>query len=161
VARTLLSKGLGFSKEDRDTNIRRIGYIASEIVRHGGAAVCAAISPHRATRDEGRRSVGPERFVEVFMATPLEVCGARPEGTLRRAARGEITGVTGVDDSTSRRSRPRSRSARPTTSRWRWRASFFRRCNSAGLSARMTILSLVRSVTSSLHRIEVTLGAYP
>lgn len=99
VVRTLLSKGLGFSKDDRDTNIRRIGYIASEIVRHGGAVVCAAISPYRATRDECRRMVGSERFVEVFMATPIGVCEGRdPKGLYARALRGEITGVTGVDD---------------------------------------------------------------
>jgi sulfate adenylyltransferase len=99
VVRTLLSKGLGFSKEDRDTNIRRIGYIASEIVRHGGAVVCAAISPYRATRDECRRLIGADRFVEVFMATPIGVCENRdPKGLYARALRGEITGVTGVDD---------------------------------------------------------------
>src|SRR5579885_1240678 len=70
VVRTNLSKGLGFSKEDRDTNIRRIGFIASEIVRHGGAVLCAAVSPDSATRNECRATVGGERFVEVFVDTP-------------------------------------------------------------------------------------------
>ena len=63
VVRTHLSRGLGFSKEDRDINIRRIGFVASEIVRHGGMAICAAISPYRATREDARNMVGEENFV--------------------------------------------------------------------------------------------------
>ncbi|PJF32853.1 MAG: adenylyltransferase, partial [Phototrophicales bacterium] len=70
VVRTHLSKGLGFSKEDRDINIRRIGFVASEIVRHGGMVICAAISPYRATRENVRNMVG-EGFMEVYMDTPL------------------------------------------------------------------------------------------
>jgi sulfate adenylyltransferase len=70
VVRTHLSKGLGFSKEDRDINIRRIGYVASEIVRHGGAVICAAVSPYRATRDEVRKIMGGDSFIEVFVDTP-------------------------------------------------------------------------------------------
>jgi sulfate adenylyltransferase len=77
VVRTHLSKGLGFSKEDRDTNIRRIGYVASEIVRHGGVAICAAVSPYRATRSDVRNMVGSDHFVEVFVDTPLWVCEQR------------------------------------------------------------------------------------
>jgi sulfate adenylyltransferase len=99
VVRTHLSKGLGFSKEDRDTNIRRIGFVASEIVHHGGIAICAAISPYRATREDVRRMVGADQFVEVFVDTPLEVCEQRDsKGMYARARRGEITGFTGIDD---------------------------------------------------------------
>ncbi len=99
VVRTHLSKGLGFSKEDRDTNIRRIGFVAAEIVRHGGAAICAAASPYRAARNDVRNMVGTERFVEVLVDTPLEVCELRDtKGLYARARRGEITGFTGIDD---------------------------------------------------------------
>jgi sulfate adenylyltransferase len=99
VVRTHLSKGLGFSKEDRDTNIRRIGYVAAEIVRHGGVALCAAVSPYRTTRDEVRHMVGADHFVEVFVDTPLEVCERRDsKGVYAKARRGEITGFTGIDD---------------------------------------------------------------
>jgi sulfate adenylyltransferase len=99
VVRTHLSKGLGFSKEDRDTNIRRIGYVASEIVRHGGIAICAAVSPYRATRDDVRNMVGPEHFIEVFVDTPLWVCEQRDvKGMYAMARRGEIKDFTGIDD---------------------------------------------------------------
>jgi sulfate adenylyltransferase len=99
VVRTHLSKGLGFSREDRDTNIRRIGFVASEIVRHGGVVVCAAISPYRATRNEVRQMVGTDRFIEVFVDTPLEECERRDaKGMYAMARRGEITGWTGIDD---------------------------------------------------------------
>jgi sulfate adenylyltransferase len=98
VVRTHLSKGLGFSREDRDTNILRIGYVAGEIARHGGTVICAAISPYRATRNEVRKMVG-ENFVEVFVDTPIEVCEQRDvKGLYARARRGQITGFTGVDD---------------------------------------------------------------
>ena len=99
VVRTHLSKGLGFSKEDRDTNIRRIGYVASEVVRHGGTVICAAVSPYRATRNDVRNMVGADRFVEVFVDTPLEVCEQRDfKGMYAKARRGEIKGFTGIDD---------------------------------------------------------------
>ena len=99
VVRTHLSKGLGFSKEDRDTNIRRIGYVASEIVRHGGVAVCAAVSPYSATRDDVRNMVGAGRFIEVFVNTPLDVCEGRDtKGMYAKARRGEIKDFTGIDD---------------------------------------------------------------
>jgi sulfate adenylyltransferase len=99
VVRTHLSKGLGFSKEDRDTNIRRIGFVAAEIVRHGGVALCAAVSPYRVTRDEVRHMVGADHFIEVFVDTPLEVCERRDsKGVYAKARRGEITGFTGIDD---------------------------------------------------------------
>jgi len=99
VVRTHLSKGLGFSREDRDTNILRIGFVAGEIARHGGTVICAAISPYRATRNEVRKMVNEERFVEVFVDTPIEVCESRDvKGLYARARRGQITGFTGVDD---------------------------------------------------------------
>jgi sulfate adenylyltransferase len=98
IVRTHLSAGLGFDKEGRDANIRRIGFVASEIARHGGVSVCAAISPYRQTRDEVRKMVG-ENFIEIFVATPLEVCEQRdPKGLYAKARRGEIENFTGVDD---------------------------------------------------------------
>jgi sulfate adenylyltransferase len=99
VVRTHLSKGLGFSKEDRDTNILRIGFVASEIVRHGGTVICAAVSPYRATRSEVRNLVGNDNFVEIFVDTPLDVCEERDtKGMYAKARRGEILGFTGIDD---------------------------------------------------------------
>ena len=98
VVRTHLSKGLGFSKDDRDTNIRRIGYVAGEIVRHGGMVICAAISPYRATRQDVRNMVG-DGFMEIHMATPLEFVEAHDtKGLYAKARRGEIKGFTGIDD---------------------------------------------------------------
>ncbi len=99
VVRTHLSKGLGFSPEDRDTNILRIGFVAGEIVRHNGSVICAAISPYRSTRNEVRQMVGDEQFIEVFVDTPIEVCEARDvKGMYTHARRGQIKGFTGVDD---------------------------------------------------------------
>lgn len=102
VVRTHLSKGLGFSKEDRDTNILRIGFVAGEIVRHGGAVICAAISPYRAARNEARKMVG-ENFIMVYMDTPVEICEQRDVKGLYAKARqamqeGKPMGFTGVDD---------------------------------------------------------------
>jgi sulfate adenylyltransferase len=99
VVRTHLSKGLGFSQEDRDTNILRIGFVAGEIARHGGIAISAAISPYRSTRNEVRKMVSNGRFLEIFVDTPIEVCEERDvKGLYARARRGQITGFTGVDD---------------------------------------------------------------
>jgi sulfate adenylyltransferase len=99
IVRTHLSKGLGFSREDRDTNIRRIGFVASEIVRHNGVAICAAISPYRITRAECRAMVGDGQFLEVFVGTPLEVCEARDtKGMYALARAGKLSGFTGIDD---------------------------------------------------------------
>ncbi len=99
IVRTHLSRGLGFSKEDRDTNIRRIGFVGSEIARHHGAVICAAVSPYRATRNEVRMMVGEDRFIEIFVDTPIEVCEQRDiKGMYARARRGELKGFTGVDD---------------------------------------------------------------
>jgi sulfate adenylyltransferase len=102
VVRTHLSKGLGFSKEDRDTNILRIGFVAGEIVRAGGAVICAAISPYRASRNEARKMVG-ENFITVYMDTPVEICEQRDAKGLYAKARqamlqGKPMGFTGVDD---------------------------------------------------------------
>ena len=102
VVRTHLSKGLGFSKEDRDTNILRIGFVAGEIVHASGIVICAAISPYRATREEARKMVG-ENFIEVYMDTPVEVCEERDVKGLYKKARqamedGKPMGFTGVDD---------------------------------------------------------------
>lgn len=97
VVRTHLSKGLGFSREDRDANIRRLGYVASEITRHGGVALVAAISPYRAIRMENRTRIGD--YVEVFVNAPVSTCESRDQkGQYARARRGEIKGFTGVDD---------------------------------------------------------------
>ena len=99
VVRTHLSKGLGFSKEDRDTNILRIGFVAGEISRHTGTVICAAISPYRKTRNEARKMVGRDNFIEVFVNTPLEVCEQRDvKGLYAKARSGEIKGFTGIDD---------------------------------------------------------------
>ena len=99
VVRTHLSKGLGFDKEDRDTNIRRIGFVAAEIARHGGGVICAAVSPYRSTRNECRAMFAEDRFVEVFVDTPLEVCEERDtKGMYRQAREGKIKNFTGIDD---------------------------------------------------------------
>jgi sulfate adenylyltransferase len=99
VVRTNLSKGLGFTKEDRDTNIRRIGFVASEITRHNGAVICAAVSPYASTRNENRLAVGADRFILVYVDTPLAVCEERDtKGMYAKARRGEIKGFTGIDD---------------------------------------------------------------
>jgi adenylylsulfate kinase len=92
-----LSKGLGFSKEDRDTNIRRIGWVASVLARNGVVSVTAAISPYRAIRDEVRAMI--DNFVEIYVATSLEECEARDvKGLYAKARAGEIREFTGVSD---------------------------------------------------------------
>ncbi len=99
VVRTHLSKGLGFSREDRDANILRIGFVASEIARHGGTVMCAAVSPYRATRDAVRAMIDEEQFIEIFVDTPLEVCEQRDvKGMYAKARRGEIKEFTGISD---------------------------------------------------------------
>ena len=99
VVRTHLSKGLGFSKEDRDTNILRIGYVASEIAQHNGTVICAAISPYSQTRNEVKGMIGHDKFIEVYVDTPLEVCEERDiKGLYAKARAGEIKGFTGIDD---------------------------------------------------------------
>lgn len=97
VVRTHLSKGLGFSKEDRDTNIRRIGWVCEVLSRNGVVAIAAAISPYREVRDEIRGKI--PKFVEVYMHCPLEVLIQRDaKGLYKKALAGEITHFTGVDD---------------------------------------------------------------
>jgi adenylylsulfate kinase len=97
VVRTHLSKGLGFSKEDRDTNILRIGWVCEVLSRNDVAAIGAAISPYREIRDQVRANIG--RFVEVYVEAPLEVLADRDvKGLYRKAMAGEIKGFTGVDD---------------------------------------------------------------
>lgn len=99
VVRTHFSEGLGYSKEDRDSHVRRMGYVAGEIVRHGGVVVCAAVSPYRATRNDVRNMVGQEHYVEVFVDTPIHICEQRDtKGLYARARRGEIRAFTGIDD---------------------------------------------------------------
>jgi sulfate adenylyltransferase len=99
VVRTHLSKGLGFSKEDRDTNILRISFVAGEIVRHTGTVICAAISPYRQARLEARKMVPEDHFIEVFVDTPLEVCEERDiKGLYARARSGALKNFTGIDD---------------------------------------------------------------
>jgi adenylyl-sulfate kinase len=98
VVRTNLSKGLGFSKEDRDTNIMRIGFVANLLTRNGVAAICCPISPYKETRDANRALIG--NFVEVYVhATVEELAENRdPKGLYKKALAGEIKGFTGVDD---------------------------------------------------------------
>jgi adenylyl-sulfate kinase len=97
VVRTHLSQGLGFSRADRDINVRRIGWVASTLARHGCIAICAAISPYRDVRDDVRAQCG--RFLEVYLDVPLAVVEARDvKGLYRRARAGEIAEFTGVSD---------------------------------------------------------------
>jgi adenylyl-sulfate kinase len=97
VIRTHLSKGLGFSKEDRDTNIRRIGWVCQVLSRNGVVAIAAAISPYREIRDEVRANVGD--FVEVYVEAPIDVLAERDvKGLYKKALAGEIKNFTGVSD---------------------------------------------------------------
>lgn len=97
VVRTNLTKGLGFSKEDRDENIRRIGFVANLLTRHGVIVLVSAISPYREIREEVRGKIG--NFVEVFVNAPLAVCEGRDvKGLYAKARQGEIKGFTGIDD---------------------------------------------------------------
>jgi adenylylsulfate kinase len=97
VVRENLSKGLGFSKEDRDLNIRRIAFVAHLLQRNGAFVITAAISPYRAIRNEARAMI--KDFVEVYAEAPLEVCEERDvKGLYAKARAGEIKGFTGIDD---------------------------------------------------------------
>jgi len=99
IVRTHLSKGLGFSREDRDTNILRIGFVAAEIVRHGGTVMCAAVSPYRGTRESVRHMMDEGSFIEIYVDTPLSVCEERDvKGMYAKARRGEIKEFTGISD---------------------------------------------------------------
>jgi adenylylsulfate kinase len=98
VVRQNLSKGLGFSKEDRDTNILRIGFVAELLTRNGVATICCPISPYRETRDKVRAAIG--EFVEVYMHATVEELAANrdPKGLYKKALAGEIDNFTGVSD---------------------------------------------------------------
>jgi adenylylsulfate kinase len=97
IVRTHLSKGLGFSREDRDTNIKRIAFVCSLLTRNGVACISAAISPYRDTRDWARKEIG--NFVEVYVKCPLEVCRQRDvKGLYKLAYEGKIKEFTGVSD---------------------------------------------------------------
>ena len=97
VVRTNLSKGLGFSKEDRDANIKRIGFVCHLLTRNDVIAIAAAISPYREVRDYNRRLIG--NFVEVYVKCSIDECEKRDvKGLFKKARAGEITGFTGVDD---------------------------------------------------------------
>ena len=97
VIRKLFCSDLGFSKEDRDENIRRIGFVAELLTRNGAVVLVSAISPYRTAREEVRTRIGD--FIEVYMNAPLNVCEERdPKGLYRKARRGEIAGFTGIDD---------------------------------------------------------------
>ncbi|MCS7060510.1 MAG: adenylyl-sulfate kinase [Anaerolineae bacterium] len=97
VVRTHLSKGLGFSKEDRDTNIRRIGWVCEVLSRNGVVAIAAAISPYRDVRDEVRARI--KDFVEVYVEAPIEVLVERDvKGLYKKALAGEIKNFTGISD---------------------------------------------------------------
>ncbi|MFO0557950.1 MAG: adenylyl-sulfate kinase [Polyangiales bacterium] len=96
--RAHLSKGLGFSREDRDTNVLRIAYVANLLARNGVVAITAAISPYRETRAKARELCGP-RFIEVYASAPLETCEARDvKGLYKKARAGQIAQFTGVSD---------------------------------------------------------------
>ena len=98
IVRTNLSKGLGFSKADRDTNVLRIGFVADLLTRNGVGVIVSAISPFKEVRDQVRRNVG-EDFIEVFVDAPLEVCAGRDvKGLYKKAFSGEIPQFTGVSD---------------------------------------------------------------
>jgi adenylylsulfate kinase len=97
VVRGNLSRGLGFSRADRDENIRRIAFVSKLLTRNGVATLVAAISPYRAARDAARREIG--RFIEVYVNCPIEVCMARDtKGLYKRAVAGEIPAFTGISD---------------------------------------------------------------
>ncbi len=99
VVRTHLCKGLGFSREDRDENIRRVGFVAHLLSRNGVVVLCSVIAPYRAVREEVRALHGGGRFMEVYVSTPVEVCAARDvKGLYARQRAGELRGLTGVDD---------------------------------------------------------------
>jgi sulfate adenylyltransferase len=100
IVREMLSSGLSFSRPDRDINVRRVGFVAGEVTRHGGICVCSVIAPYRSARAEVRSRISAiGGFYEVHVSTPLAVCEQRdPKGLYARARRGEIKSVTGVDD---------------------------------------------------------------
>ncbi len=116
VLRTELCADLGYGRPDRDENVKRIGFVAALLANHGVVAVCPVVSPYRAARDAVRARVG-ERFVEVWVSTPVDVCAERDvKGLYARQRAGTMTGLTGVDDPYEEPLAPRS-SSRPTKCR--------------------------------------------
>ena len=98
VVRTHLTKGLGFSREDREENVRRIGFVADLLSRNGVVVLCPVIAPYRSARDEVREMHG-DRFVEVYVSTPVDDCAERDvKGLYAKQKAGELSGLTGVDD---------------------------------------------------------------
>jgi adenylylsulfate kinase len=98
IVRNYLTCDLGFSKEDRTENVRRVGFVADLLSRNGVVVLCSVISPYRDARDEVRRLHG-DRYFEVYVATPLDICSARDvKGLYARQRAGEVQGLTGVDD---------------------------------------------------------------
>ena len=100
VLRGMLSSDLGFSRRDRELNLKRASYVAGEVVKHGGTVVCAMIAPYQQARDQAKAHVEScgGRFVEVYLSTPLEVCESRdPKGMYAQARQGVIQGFTGID----------------------------------------------------------------
>ena len=99
VVRTHLTKDLGFSREDRLENVRRIGFVASLLARNGVVVLCPVIAPYREARDEVRAMHEPGSFVEVHVSTPVDVCSDRDvKGLYAKQKAGNLTGLTGVDD---------------------------------------------------------------
>jgi adenylylsulfate kinase len=99
VVRTHLTADLGFSREDRDTNVRRIGFVAQLLARNGVTVLCPVIAPYRAARDEVRALHEPGTFMEVFVSTPVDICSDRDvKGLYAEQKAGNISGLTGVDD---------------------------------------------------------------
>jgi adenylylsulfate kinase len=97
IVRTHLSKGLSFSREDRDENIKRVGFVCQLLTRNGVPNIASVISPYRAARDYNRQKI--KNFVEVYVACPMEICAQRDvKGLYQKAMAGEIKGFTGVDD---------------------------------------------------------------
>jgi adenylylsulfate kinase len=98
VVRTHLTKDLGFSREDRDENVRRVGFVADLLSRNGVIVLCPVIAPYRVARDQVREMHG-DRFVEVYVSTPVDECSERDvKGLYAKQKAGELTGLTGVDD---------------------------------------------------------------
>ena len=99
VVRSQMSSDLGFSRQDRDANVSRVAARAADVVKTSGVAICALMSPYAAARQKARDLIGPERFVLVYVATPLHVCESRDvKGLYAKARRGEIRHVVGIDD---------------------------------------------------------------
>jgi sulfate adenylyltransferase len=98
IVRQNLSKGLGFSREDRDTNVKRVGFVAQQVVYHHGVAICALISPFEQTRKQVRCLFDEQSFIEIYVSTPLEICEKRdPKGHYSRSRHGKMANFTGVD----------------------------------------------------------------